>query len=224
MPTQVLLLALSLALAGEGPVPAAPPAADPSPAADAPRDWDKPPPGTKADQELWLAARQVNVELVVEQHEAARLANAARGSGYLERLPELARQGALPKVRADELAQRLHQGWSASFELMQRQWPVSKIRVCGYELLNFETVMIAPPGSDPLQASSRKDLEECVGRARVVLGHLKKSNEELQAALDAIGRELAALPPSRPAPAAGPAAAPPPSAASPGAAATGKPD
>jgi hypothetical protein len=217
----LLALAAALAAGGTPPAPAAAatpaPAAAAPPAAEAPRDWDQPPPGTKADQELWRSAREANVELGVEQHRAARLTQGAKGSGYLERLPELATRGALPKAKADELAQRLLQKWMADLEVVQRPWPVGKIRVCGYELLNFETVMIAPPGSDPLQASSRSSLEECVSRARLVLGHLRRANDELEAALDEVGRELASLPAAAPAAAPTGTAVAPPAAAPPGA-------
>jgi len=194
------LLALSLALAGEGPAPAASPAApagtEAPPAATAPRDPDKPPPGAEADQALWQATYEINNDLVVEQHVAARLTQGAKGSGYLDRLPELGKTGALPKARADELAQRLLQTWTANLEIVQRQWPVSKVRVCGYELLNFESIMGGGRAMAVPLADARKTLEECLDRARLVLRPLRKSNAELKAVLDEIGRELASLPPS----------------------------
>jgi hypothetical protein len=193
MMVSILLLVLSLALPGEGPAPAATAA---PPLADAPRDWDKPPPGAKADQALWQSAHDVNNELVIEQHVAARLTQGAKGSGYLERLPELGKSGALPQARADELAARLLKKWTANLDLVQRQWPVSKVRVCGYELLNLEGLMGARPGGEAQLADSRRDLVDCVGRANLVLGPLKKSNEELGAALAEIERELSSLPAS----------------------------
>jgi hypothetical protein len=204
------LLALSLALAGEGPPPTGSPAAptgtDAPPAATAPRDPDKPPPGEKADQALWRAAYDVNKDLVVEQFEGARLMQVAKGNGYMERLPELGKTGALPKARADELAQRLLDTWTASFQILQRQWPVSKVRVCGYELLNFESIMSGGRGMAVPLADARKTLEDCLDRANLVLRPLRKSNAELKAVLDEIARELAALPPS---PAGASAARPP---------------
>jgi len=194
------LLALSLALAGEGPAPAVSPAAptgtDTPPAATAPRGPDKPPPGEKADQALWQAAYDLNNDLVVEQYEAARLTQGAKGSGYWERLPELGKTGALPKARADELAQRLFETWTANFEILQTQWPVSKVRVCGYELLNFESIMGGGRGMAVKLADARKTLEDCLARANLVLRPLRKSNAALKAVLDEIGRELASLPSS----------------------------
>jgi hypothetical protein len=197
------LLALSLALAGEGPTPApsnaAPAGSEAPPAPTAPRDPDKPPPGEKADQALWQVAYDVNNDLVVEQHVAARLTQGAKGSGYLERLPELGKSGALPRARADELAERLLQRWTANVEIVQKQWPVSKVRGCGYELLNFETIMGGGRAMAAPRADARKTLEECLDRARLVLRPLRKSNEEFQAVLTEIERTLASLP-ANPAP------------------------
>jgi len=201
MMNPIPVVALALALAGEGPAPAAgspPPAPAPGPpSATAPRDPDRPPPGAKADQALWKSAYDVNSRLVAEQHVAARLTQGAKGSGYLERLPELGKAGALPQARADALAARLQQTWMANLEIIQRRWPVSKVRVCGYELLNFETIMGEGASSATQLGDSRKALEECIGRANLVLGPLKRSNEELGAALAEIERELASLPATR---------------------------
>jgi hypothetical protein len=201
------VLALSLALASEGPAPAVGPAAPTGarvpPAPSAPRDPDTPPPGPKADQALWKVAYDLNNDLVVEQHVAARLTQGARGSGYLERLPELAKTGVLPKARADELAARLLQAWTANLEIVQRPWPVSKVRACGYELLNFESIMVDGRGMAGPLADARKTLEECLDRARLALHPLKRSNEELQAVLTEIERVLASgsANPEAPAPA-----------------------
>lgn len=201
------LIALSLALAGEGPAPASSPAApkgpNAPPAATAPRDPDRPPPGTKADQALWQVAYDVNNDLVVEQHVAARLTQGAKGSGYQERLPELGRTGALPQARADELAARLLRAWTANLEIVQSQWPVSKVRVCGYELLNFESIMGEGRSVATQLGDARKSLQECVDRAKLVLVPLRKSNEELQAALAEIDRAVASLPAKPVAPAQG---------------------
>jgi hypothetical protein len=216
------LLALWLSLSGAAPAAATAPAAPP--AAEAPRDWDKPPPGSKADQALWQSAHDVNTELVVQQHVAARLTQGAKGSGYQEKLPELARSGALPKARADELQARLLKAWTANLEVVQTQWPVSKVRVCGYELLNLESVMSVESRNEAQLADTRKAVADCVGRANSVLGPLKRSNEELQAALDEIGRELASLPKSAPAAFPGKAAPAPSAAATPGTATPAKAD
>lgn len=199
-------IATALAFAGQGAPPAgSAPARTPSDAersATAPREPDSPPPGDKADQTLWQAAYDMNAELLVGQHVAARLAQGAKGSGYLERLPELAKSGAIPRARADALASRLQEKWQANVDLVQGPWPVSKVRGCAYELLDFETAMPAGPGAAAQRGDARKALQECMERARLVLGALQKANEEFQSALADVERELKALPatrePSRP--------------------------
>ena len=69
---------------------------------------------------------------------------------------------------------------------------VSKVRVCGNELLNLEGVMFAAesPAKDLQLADARKDLNGCVAKATTVLAKLRVSNEELAAANAEVERTL----------------------------------
>jgi hypothetical protein len=191
------VIALSVALAGGGAAQAQGTATPSTQAPDpvtAPREADRPPPGSKPDQALWKKAYEMNAQVLVVQHEAARLAQGVKAAGYEERLAEAGRSGAMPAGRAEELSERLRKAWMADLEAVQRPWPVSKTRVCSYELLNFESIM-APGGSSRTQlADARRALEECVGQAELVLRSVQKANRELDAAMAEVGKALAALP------------------------------
>ncbi len=197
MTTTKATIALALALAGGGsaaatgaPPPAASPAPSPAPAT-APRDPDRPPPGSKADQALWKRAYDLNAQLLVVQHEAARLTQGVKGAGYEEKLAEAGRTGAMPQARSDALSARLRERWAADIEAVQGHWPVSKVRGCGYELLGFESAMAEGAASKAQQADTRKALEECVQRGESVLRVVEKANAELEAAIAEVGKALA---------------------------------
>jgi hypothetical protein len=236
MTSMTLALPLSIALlAGAASAPSAPPAAPPAgkapetarpadpsaanpagPVSEPPRDFETAPPGASpADQALWRSAYDVNNDLVVEQYAAARLTHQAKRSGYETRIPALAKSGALPQPRADDLLKRLRERWMANLELMQAQWPVSKVRVCRYELLNFEGVL--PSDDNPRRKGqieeARATLAPCVDKATAVLRAVRAANEGLRSVLAEIDRELAPYPASPAAATAGGPAAPAPEAA-----------
>lgn len=146
------------------------------------RDFDKPPPGTPADQALWQSSYDMNNDLVIVQHTTSRLQLQARGN--LERLLDPARRGKVSKDDADKLAALLTEKLAASAQLMVSAWPVSKQRVCRYELMNLEGVMLgsASPTKEKQLEDTRRELNGCMAKASSVLAAVRKMNDELIAA------------------------------------------
>lgn len=184
---------------------ASPPASAPAPApaaaqpAAAPRDFDAPPPlASEPDKAFWKVAYELNNDLVLEQHVAARLTHQAKAGRYDERLPAAVKAGQLPQARADELTRDLQVRWAKNVEVVQAQWPVSKVRGCRYELLNFEGVLHDPkaPGAEAQLKDAREQLSACVSRGTAVLRAVRGANEELRAAIAELDRALPPAPPA----------------------------
>jgi DNA-binding MarR family transcriptional regulator len=205
MLTTTLALALCVGLL-------APPAAAPNFPLDATgtsRDFDKPPPGSAADQALWQKAHDLNNDLVVEQYTGSRLADRCRQQQYIERLRDPAGRGKLSSDAAEALAKRLSDAWMTSLTLMNSGWPVSKTRVCRYELMNFDAVMLtdASPAKEAQLADSRRAVQDCVQKASAVHEQARKANAAFQAAADEADRAIGPLPPAKAAASAGAAPA-----------------
>jgi hypothetical protein len=175
----------------------------PAPAAGSPPpdgtigDIGTPPPGTPADQALWRSSRDMNNDLVIVQHTTSRLQLQARGA--LERLLDPAGRGKLSKDGADKLAASLTERLTASGRVMVSRWPVSKQRVCGYELMNLEGVMhgTASPAKERQLEDARRELNGCMEKAASVFAAVRKANDELIAATAEAERALG--PPPKPA-------------------------
>lgn len=172
------------------------------------RDFDRPPPGTPADQSLWQAAYDADNALIVEQHAAAKLAVQAKTNS--ERLRNPASRGTLAEARAEELEKPLAAKWAANVELMGSVWPVSKERGCRYELLNVEGVMLGTgsPRKERQLEDARRDLNACLEKATAILRALRRANEELRAANAEAERALGPPPAPPKATAASPAPVP----------------
>jgi hypothetical protein len=158
-----------------------------------PRDYDAPPPGEKRDQALWSRAHDANNQVLLERAAATRLQQRAKISGYEDRLAALAKGGALPTSRVEELQARLHHEWSANIEILGRQWPVDPTRVCRNELLIFEGVMFANEG--PTRRAqlegARQTLTACVEKATLALDVMGRSNKTFAALLSELDRIVA---------------------------------
>ncbi len=191
MLTTPLAFALSIGLLASPAARAEPAPSPPDPSWKG-RDYDKPPPGTAADQALWNECSELNRELLIDQYRSAGLEARAKGKELLERLRDPARRGALAADAAEALAGRLQQSWMASFELMRSQWPVSKMRVCQYQLLNFEGVMFSDPSpaKDVQLDDARRDVQDCVRKGQRVHAAMAKANDELEASIDEAERVL----------------------------------
>ncbi len=183
-------LALSFGLAASAAAPAAPAPQD-NPSFKG-RDYDKPPPGTAADQALWKQCTELNKDLLIDQYRSGTLQARAKGFELLERLRDPARRGSLSEGAAEALAKRLQEKWLANFEVMKSQWPVSKMRVCQYQLLNFEGVMFSDPSPNRQRQldDARRDVQDCVEKGQRVHASMAKTNDELEAAVDAAERAL----------------------------------
>ncbi len=204
----ILPVTVIVALASAGTAAAAPSAAAvpaPSPA----RDYDKPPPGSKADQALWQAAYDLDNDILLERAAASRLQHEAKTHEVLERLEAQSAKGALPADRANELRKRVSEEWARSMDLLVSQWPVDPTRGCRYDLLNFEGVMFSNEG--PQKAGqlddTRKALSACVARGTPAVRALRRANEDLRGAIAAAEVAIAAAAATA-APPALPAAAP----------------
>ncbi len=205
MLTPTLALALSLGLA------APPAAAAPGIALDSAgtsRDFTQPPPGTPADQAIWKTCYDLDNDLVVEQATSLRLQAGAKAARLLERLRDPAQRGGLSAEAAEAIATRLAEKWEANASVMGSQWPVGRIRVCRYERLNFEGVMLsgATPAKERQLASARADVQDCVAKGTAVLTALRRTNQELEPAIAEADRALRAA--AAPSPAAEAAPAP----------------
>jgi hypothetical protein len=158
-----------------------------------PRDYDAPPPGERRDQALWSRAHDANNQVLLERAAATRLQQRAKISGYEDRLAALAKGGALPTSRVEELQARLHHEWSANIEILGRQWPVDPTRVCRNELLIFEGVMFANEG--PTRRAqlegARQTLTACVEKATLALDVMGRSNKTFAALLSELDRVVA---------------------------------
>ncbi len=179
MLTHLLTLALAVGLAAGPAAPAPPVALD---TAGTSRDFDKPPPGSAADQALWQSAHDMNNDLLVEQNTASTTMFQAKA--IVELLRDPARRGALTPERAEELAKPVVAKWTAEAEIVGAIWPVSKLRVCRNELMNFEGVLFGAdsPAKEVQLADTRRDLSACMGKATTVFSRLRNANEELAAA------------------------------------------
>jgi hypothetical protein len=164
------------------------------------RGFETPPPGTPADQALWRSSHDMNNDLVIVQHTTSRLQLQARGA--LERLLDPAGRGKLSKEGADKLAASLTERLTASGRLMVSTWPVSKQRVCGYELMNLEGVMHGTdsPAKERQLEDARRDLNGCMEKATSVFAAVRRANDELVAATAEAERALG--PPAAKSPAA----------------------
>lgn len=185
MPLTPILLAAALA--------GARPAAPPQPT----RDYDSPPPGSRADQALWKASYEGDNRIVTDRVHASRLQLRAKAGRYQDRLEVLARQRPDSSDRAQALRERLLAAWNASLETNARRWPVDPTRACRYPRLGFESALYSEEGA-PRNAGelavARQELQECVEKARLVLRALERTNRNLEGVLADLDRELAGIP------------------------------
>ncbi len=171
------------------------------------------PPGSPADLALWRKTYDLDNELPIERSVASRLQLRAKTGALLERLGAQREQGAIPAERARALEAELTHAWRASAALLVERWPVDPTRVCGYELLLFESVLRSD--ESPRKATqldeTRASVLGCVTRAELPLRELHRVNPALEKAIDEAERAIAAAEPP-PKTLTTPAAAPGPSA------------
>ena len=191
-----LLVATSLALlvAGtEAPPPAAsiPATADPA--------TISVPPGSAEDRALWRRAYDLNNEIPIERSISTRLQAEAASGRLLERLAQARKApgtGHDHHEQIEHAERRLYNTLKGNAELTLSQWPVDPTRVCGYPLLNFESVMRSNDGAQkpPQLAQTRAALLECVGKGEVPLAALRASNDGVRGAISTAEQVLVALP------------------------------
>jgi hypothetical protein len=166
----------------------------------------KPPPGSAADQALWKAAREVDNAIPMARAEAAKLQWRVKQGQFNERLERLEKDGPPEKARkARQAGEKVIAARDRNFEILSRRWPVDPTRVCSYALLDFSGALSAGarPADRALQDETRKRLQDCVDKARLILKSVEGSNKELGAALAALEADLPPLVPAT-APATGP--------------------
>jgi hypothetical protein len=169
-----------------------------------------PPQGSPADLALWKEARQTTFDILSSRREASRLQRHVRGQRLAERLDEAAR--ARPHEEAERLTAlrtRLKAGWSESYAVMGRPWPVDPTRGCGYPWLAFDSALrAAAAGSTRADVvTAQKDLAACVGKARPAVKEMQRSNGTFAATVAEVEAALAAGEPPGPAAAGAPAKA-----------------
>lgn len=156
------------------------------------------PPGSPADRALWRRAYDLDNEIPIERSVASRLQLHARTRSLLPRLSELGARGALEPKRAAELAGRLREEWDETVELLVVRWPVDPTRVCGYDLLTFESVMRSDVGAqrDAQLAESRAALERCLTTAQLPLRAMRRANAGLRETIEEVERAISAAAPA----------------------------
>jgi hypothetical protein len=205
------MLGLWMCLAAEGRAlaqEARPPAAGPpgevevTPLAEVPAHDDafsKPPPGSAADQALWKAGRQVDTAIPMARAESAKLQWRVKQGQYNERLDRLEKEGPPEKARrARQAGEKVIAARDRNYEILSRRWPVDPTRVCSYALLDFSGALSSGtrPADRALQDETRKRLQDCVDKARLILKSVEGSNKELGAALAALEADLPPLAPA----------------------------
>jgi hypothetical protein len=197
------MLLLGLAAPEARPAAAAPPV-DP-PEADAPRDWNRAPPGTPEDVALWNGLRDAETSAVLQIARIGQASFRIRYGRYDELLDEAA--GAASPARAEE-ARRLR----ARIEVAARQADEGvpkqglRVRPCKYTLLHLDQRMSFP--DDKAMAADlpkvRAEARGCVDELAPLAARVGPLADALEKALnDAdlfLDREAPAPPPAQPSP------------------------
>jgi len=160
------------------------------------RDDDAPPPGTPEDQALWREAYEINNQILVERGIAVQAQWKAHNGTYVRRLEELAAKGGPTAAEAAALRRRLQESWTATSEVLSRQWPVDPTRACRYEMLHLESSMLSKVSAYLPEA--RKNLRTCLDKAKLVLGQLVPSSRRLEETMAEADGLLAATPAAPP--------------------------
>jgi len=189
-----LALAASAGAAGEGTATAGPQPGAPAELQGTARDFDSPPPGLAADQSLWRAAYEANNRVALERGTAARLQQRARAGQYQQRLDALVEGNGDAARRAAGIRSRFLAEWARSFEIAARPWPVDPTRACRYPMLNFEGAMVMAEGAAKTAqlSGARRDLTECLDRARLATDVMARSNGDFQAVIGEVEEVLSA--------------------------------
>ncbi|MGA8892028.1 MAG: hypothetical protein WB493_10695 [Anaeromyxobacteraceae bacterium] len=159
----------------------------------------RPPPGSAADQALWKAGRQVDNAIPMARGESAKLQWRVKQGQFNERLARLEQEGPPEKARkARQAGEKVIAARDRNYEILSRRWPVDPTRVCSYPLLDFSSALTSGtrPADRALQDETRKRLQDCVDKARLILKSVDGSNKELAAALAALEAELPPLVPA----------------------------
>jgi hypothetical protein len=148
------------------------------------------PPGSPADRALWRRGYDLDNEIPIERSIASRLQLQAVNLRLVEALAAGAKRSGADPSAAERLAnveRRLRAALRESVDLLRAQWPVDPTRVCGYAVLNFESVMRSDenPRKAAQLAETGAALRECVARGEAPLAVLRKANEELRSAIAA---------------------------------------
>jgi hypothetical protein len=202
------LVALAVLLALAGPAvaedlpastgPAAPPDASPPALPEEPApvvsDPLPVPPGSKADQQLWMDAGEVGNQLIALRHFGHGLHWKIRNEDLQARLMTMATADPAAVARLGVIRKELSEAQAASYADLVSRWPVDKTRVCQYAQLSMRSAMEASVIQD-----KRAELEQtrvatarCLDLARATLTRVKRSTDALAAAIAIAEQALAA--------------------------------
>jgi len=165
-------------------------------------------PGTAADQALWAAGRKASEDVVISRTRAGRLQTTVRSHRLVERLTTAEKAAGADRDRFEDLREELVERWEENYEVFSRRWPVDPTRGCGYPLLNLESAMHVPEGTEKASELSvaRAEVRACLDRSALAVRAMEQANRELegsiakaQAALAAAERAAAAAPSAPPA-------------------------
>jgi len=178
------LAALALAaLLAQAPTPTPAPTPAPAPAE---RDYNAPPPGTPADQQLWRDLRAATTGAVLHMARIAQCSYRLTYGKYYQGLDAIAADTSAPdRDRARALRAGIESAAKAADEAIPEQ---PGIRDCRYVLRDLDLAMPLAP-TDPRAAQS---LQEARGEGRKCVKQLAPMSETLKARADALEAALAA--------------------------------
>jgi hypothetical protein len=154
------------------------------------------PPGSDADLALWRRAYDLNNEIPIERSISTRLQLQERNSRIVEALADAAAGSGgrgLAPAEAARLEAELRGALKDVVETLVARWPVDPTRVCGYDLLFFDSVLRSDEGPQKAGqlAQTGAALRDCVARGEQPLAVLRKANERLRQAIADSERALA---------------------------------
>jgi hypothetical protein len=158
------------------------------------------PPGAPQDRAAWKEAMDVSNRIFIERTRSNAMQWALKKGGYDARFAAAqASANAADAKRAADAWASLAAARARNYAILTAQWPVDPTRGCRYEVLLLEGAM-SDAGKPRQLAAAREDVLECAKKARLALGTMVASNEELERAVADADR--AVPPPARPAAAA----------------------
>jgi hypothetical protein len=191
-----LLLPLLLAAGQPDPAAAKPGAAAEPESLAHDEYFDRVPPGTPAEVELWRRGKEsINILHAVRQG-STRLQQRLKYQGTDRRLEALV-QAAPGDARLADLKARLASAYGANIALLTDQWPVDPLRGCTAAHIDFEAQLwtVKREGRQARIDHVGKTLRSCLERLEAAVGAMGQRNKDLEAVIAEAEQVVAKAPP-----------------------------